>query len=541
MKHRVSLVILLCISGRILAADILNDSILQHLDAVVAQRQTYIDKKEQRINQTKELTKVATGETLFRIYANLFEEYNGFNTDSALRYSQLMQEEAKEMHNTALLQQADICYARCLAINGIYELAKEILIPMESELCAENKANYYKVCSSMYIWEADFTTLQDEKQVAWDHIPALRDSTIRYEPNAIWRTHEQALLIGGSYPQGGISLLLPVLDSLGTENDYLRFVTNSLGSFYNSIGQTDSALYYYGMSAIADLENGITEYVSLREVALLLLKKGDVERALQYMKCCIEDAAFCKARLRTIEMAGDMPIIIEAYRKETRAHQQWLHFWMISLVILLLLILVILFVVFLMARRLARAKKASDEAREQLHENNQRLEQALQELNESNSSLIESNRIKETYVLQYMRECSETFGILEQYHQDLLHIAMRENYKKLQDAVKSSDFIEQNEREFYLHFDETFLSLFPNFVEDLNSLLRPEEQFALPQGKRLSTELRIIALIRLGVVDSEEIARFLRLSTKTVYNYRTAVRNRAAGKRDELRMGQFTI
>ncbi len=106
--------------------------------------------------------------------------------------------------------------------------------------------------------------------------------------------------------------------------------------------------------------------------------------------------------------------------------------------------------------------------------------------------------------------------------------------KTLFQLVKSTEVIDRTLREFYRHFDETFLSLFPHFVEDFNTLLRPNEQFPLPQQGHLSTELRIFALIRLGITDSEDIAHFLRLSVKTVYNYRTQTRNRALGDRDQL-------
>ena len=130
-----------------------------------------------------------------------------------------------------------------------------------------------------------------------------------------------------------------------------------------------------------------------------------------------------------------------------------------------------------------------------------------------------------------MKECSDTIEKLGLYHKQLLRIALSSNYEALLAAVKSTDFIDENLRTFYAHFDETFLSLFPHFVEDFNLLLRPDAQFPIPSGGKLSTELRIYALIRLGISDSDDIARFLRLSSKTVYNYRAAVRNRATDSR----------
>lgn len=510
------------------------DPALLTLDQVVAERDVYIVQKEAKIERLKELTQVATDTMRYNLLNELFEEYNGFNTDSALYISRLMLREANELQDSVRYQRALIFEARCMAINGIYEGAKASLIPMESELFDANKAEYYKVCSSMYIWEAEFTTIPEQRQEAWDHIPALRDSTILYEKSDLWKVHEEALLIGGSYPEGGISLLLPVMDSLSADDENIRYIANSLGSFYHSLHRQDSALHFFTLSAICDLRLGVREHASLREVALLLFEQGDIQRAFEYMKCCIKDAELCKARLRTIEMAGDMSVIVDAYQHETDAHQRQSFLMMAILLLSLLTISLAMIYSAVLTRRIRRAKEASDEAREYLREANSRLEDALKSLRESNLSLQESNRIRDTYVLQYMRECSEAFGKLETYRQQLLHVANHDTYKQLQEAIRSSDFIDRNTRDFYLHFDETFLSLFPTFVEDFNALLEPEQRFPIPEGHRLTTELRVFALIRLGVSDSEQIARFLRLSTKTIFNYRAKARSRALNDRTAL-------
>lgn len=533
MRYVFSVLLAVCCSVTTWASSRV-DSLLLHLDQTVQNRQTYIDLKENHILHQRELAAIAEGTKRYDLLASLFELYNGFNTDSAIHYSALMHQQAARLNDVPRRQYADICMARCLAINGMYERAKEILLPMEPELYPENKAFFYKVCSSMYVWEAEFTTIAAEKQVAWSHIPALRDSTIRYELNPVWRVHEEALLIGGNYPHGGIALLRPILDTLAFESPFTRFLANSLGSFYNATSQTDSALCFFALSAISDLENGITEHASLREVALLLFRQGDVNRAFRYMQCCIADAEFCKARLRTIEMAGDMPFIIEAYRRDQLEHQDFLQLSFVVLAAFLVVITALLAYSFRTTRKLRKEKAKSDEARDRLAHLNSQLSALNEQLSTTVQSLRQSNRIRDTYVLQYMRECSEAFGKLEQYHQQLLRVATHENYQRLLGAVRSSDFIEENTRLFYQHFDETFLSLFPNFVEQFNELLRPDCRFPLPENRHLSTELRIFALIRLGVTDSDEIARFLRYSTKTVYNYRTAVRNRALGDRNGL-------
>ena len=182
-------------------------------------------------------------------------------------------------------------------------------------------------------------------------------------------------------------------------------------------------------------------------------------------------------------------------------------------------------------RRLRRARQRELAYHDDLRRSKMEVEQALRQVRQINSQLKESNQIKETYVTQYMKQYSAGIAKIEAYRLSLQKTALSSNYGKLLETIKDT---REELDEFYRSFDETFLSLFPTFKADFNALLRPEEQ--LPEGDagRLSTELRIFALIRLGFTDSEEIANFLRYSVKTIYNYRTKMRNKALGDRNQL-------
>ena len=133
-----------------------------------------------------------------------------------------------------------------------------------------------------------------------------------------------------------------------------------------------------------------------------------------------------------------------------------------------------------------------------------------------------------------MDQCSTYIEKLDAYRRHLGKLAAAGKVQELYKDLKSSKQVEQELKEFYANFDDTFLQLFPTFVEDFNSLLLPDERITPKSGERMSTELRIFALIRLGITDSVKIAQFLRYSVTTIYNYRTRVRNKAAGNRDEL-------
>ena len=83
---------------------------------------------------------------------------------------------------------------------------------------------------------------------------------------------------------------------------------------------------------------------------------------------------------------------------------------------------------------------------------------------------------------------------------------------------------------FYEMFDNAFLQLYPRFVEEFNELLKPGSRIELKKGERLNTELRIFALIRLGINDSSRIASLLRYSVNTIYNYRARIKTIGAMK-----------
>jgi len=172
-------------------------------------------------------------------------------------------------------------------------------------------------------------------------------------------------------------------------------------------------------------------------------------------------------------------------------------------------------------------------ANDQLSILNTELSKINSEIKDTNRTLSESNLIKEEYIGRYMDQCSEYIDKLDNYHRSLNKTASSGKVEDLFQAIKSKQFIEDELKEFYTNFDITFLQLFPGFVEEFKKLLIDDEYLQLKHGQLLNTELRIYALIRLGISDSVKISHFLRCSLSTIYNYRTKIRNKAVGQRDE--------
>lgn len=508
-----------------------HDPILDKLDRALAMSDTYLSEKAERIDHLRLIYNACeTADTRYRYAEQLYHEFNGFSADSALHYARLCYDYSRTSQQR---QRAGIYIAQNLAIQGQYASAFRILSPLYNELDSINLADYFRALNLTYVWQSQFSTITEEQEFARSQIPLMRSKILACTTDSVWIAQETALmLLEQGHTQSAIDLLEPILRSLPEGSDYIRYLANSLGSCYSRSGNEAMALHYFAISAISDIQLSVMEHASLREVALILFRRGDIERAYTYMNRCINDAKFCKARLRTIEMANDMPFIQSAYRASLQQKQRRLTYAAIALLIGLILMTISSFVAYKMMRQSRRSRRQAIEATRQLKKNNIQLRQALAQLQTTNDELTQSNRIRAAYVIQYMTECSQGIERADQYHKSLLRIALQGDWKKLFDAIKSNDFIDRSYRDFYQHFDETFLSLFPHFIDDLNELLQPDMRFQKSDKPVLNTELRILALIRLGITDTEDIARFLRHSVKTIYNYRTKNRGRAIGDRD---------
>lgn len=282
------------------------------------------------------------------------------------------------------------------------------------------------------------------------------------------------------------------------------------------------------------MKSAVREYISLRKLAVLLYQEGDIDRAYSYLKLCMDDAVFCNARLRILEILQIFPLINDTYQQKAEKQQEQMKWALISISLLSIFLLIAIFYVYKQMKRVAAARHEVINANKRLKELNEELHRYNLQLKEANHIIAENSYLKEEYIGRYMDQCSVYLEKMDNYRRSLGKIAATGKVDELYKNIKSSKFIEEELKEFYANFDNTFLQLFPTFVEDFNTLLAEGEQIYPKANERMSTELRIFALIRLGITDSVKIAQFLRYSVTTIYNYRTKVRNKAAGDRDQL-------
>ena len=329
-----------------------------------------------------------------------------------------------------------------------------------------------------------------------------------------------------------------MLESYLTENEYTihdrAICAYTLAYSYEKVGDTEKFKENLLISSIADLQASVREYISLRLLGVFLYKEGDIENAYEFLSISMDDARKCNARLRVLEINDIFPIVNEAYVRtiEEQKSRQRVMIVVISLLVVFLLLAVMW--VYRQKNKTVLAHQETKEVNNRLKLLNEELVEFNHKLTEANHSIAENSQIKEEYIAQFMDQCSLYIEKNDAYRKSLNKLLNAGKIDEIRKMLKSTDVMEEELKAFYRNFDSTFLKLFPTFVDDFNELLAPGERIVLKKEGQLNTELRIFALIRLGITDSVKIAQFLRYSVTTIYNYRTKTRNKALGDRGQL-------
>lgn len=521
------------------------DSLLLKLDQAIKERPIYMEQKELKLVELKrQLHRQIPDEERFAILGTLLDEYRSFNTDSALHMAEEREQIAIRLGNREYIDNARMNKADVLGMTGMYKEVMDLMRNIHIDrLPVDIHPYYYHIYRTVYGLMADYAVTAYEKKLYTELTDKYRDSLLLVnKDNLLIHTLIQSdqYNVRNEYDKA-IRLLT---DYLALQKDYehdVAICAYTLSESYRLKGDKEKEKEYLIVSAMADMKTAVREYISLRKLAVLLYQEGDIERAYSYVKICMEDAAACNARLRKLEILEIFPIINDAYLQKTEKQQEQMKWALVSISLLSLFLLLAIFYVYKQMKKVAAARREVIDANKRLKELNDELHLSNAQLKEANHSIAENSYLKEEYIGRYMDQCSVYLEKMDNYRRSLGKIAATGNVEELYKNIKSSKFIEGELKEFYTNFDNTFLQLFPTFVEDFNTLLADDEQISLKAGERMNTELRIFALIRLGITDSVKIAQFLRYSVTTIYNYRTKVRNKAAGDRDLLEQEVMTI
>ena len=479
------------------------------LDEALEHSAQYISAHERRLSREKARLRAARAprQQLDLCY-QIYKDYTAFQTDSAIAYLDRCIALSKTLGNTAFAQSCLALKATQFSIAGYYPEALTTLDQVNRrELDPTGWQNYYYALNHVYGEMGSYTS---DKQLNKDYFrkaDAYRDSIFMVFPasgeTALRKREEQCSSHKDFVRALRYNDLRLKLAPAGSHTfaivAYFRYVELS------GMGRKDEALYWLTESALADIHNAVTDQASLWSLAHMLDKAGDIDRSHRYIDHAWQFADLFGARTRSWQISPILRNIDTNFQKKEAENNRQL----VLLAVLATLLSVVLFIslAYLMRQR--------------------------QRLAEANRQLDESSRVKEAYIGRFLTTCSLYIDKLDKLRLSVNKLVKNRQFDKVLELTRTAGMKSKDMEALYEHFDEVFLNLFPSFVEQINALLRPDAQFVLSNPKRLTTPLRVFALIRLGMDDSTKIAECLHYSVNTIYNYRAKVRNGALGKRDE--------
>lgn len=529
-------------------------SLVAQLDSTLSSSGEYEKAKENRIEQLRKKGSTNLKEEE-RLWLNkmLYDEYSVYKADSAMSYADKNIEIARHMGRTNLEQEWLINKVFLLAAQGLLsEAEKEIKHINVDAIEAEDKYSYYETAIYLYTHLSQYIGHSNGMTEKYDSISNnLRQEALRYATPSHpgYYSLKASMLSSPNDPEWATVKykLHEAVDHSPLNNRTNAINAYTLAKMCEAEGDENGHISYLIKSAIADTRMCNRDIASMQELANIFYQQGDIDRGYAYINHCLKAALLYPNRVRVVNISAVLDKLQRAAELRSIEQEHKLGNSLIVVSVLsgiLVLVIILMFLQFLKLKnshkKLMESKSMLNERMKELSDTQQRLSNVNRELTDANEKLrqgneklIESNYVKEEYVGYVFSICSSYLTKMEELRKSIgrkLKVGQIDDVK----ALLSSQQIEQNElKEFYHRFDTTFLHIYPQFVEDFNALLRPDERIILKKGELLNTELRIYALVRLGINDSVKISEFLHMSPQTVYNNRLKVRNKAAVPKDE--------
>ena len=509
----------------------------QKLDNLLEQRKALIDNKNKDINRLKK--NLTTSEnTLKRLqtYEQLFEEYYVFQFDSAMTYLNKGIKLAKETQNTYYYNSNTISKAELLSIGGLYsEAIHEIEQVHTTGLDKAQHFEYYFSLFRIHTYWADFcndkTYTPTHRLKAQEYLkkamPFCDETAKTYE----YYLGEYAVFVLNN-PQAARTHYVKAINQLPQNSRFYAMSCFALSGSYGNEGNTEKQEEFLLLSSIADIENCTMENFALQNLAMYIFEhnKDELDLAQQYIQTALEDAHFYNNRLRIIEISSKLPVIVSSYQQTLNQRNKVQMTAIIAISLLLLFLLSAVFYIVKQTKRLSLQQQELQKNNNQLSELNRQQKELNTQLHDLNALLVDTNRKRERLAKLYIDLCAKYIARLKK-QQTLVKRKIKANQiTELLSQLSSERLSEEDAATFLSRFDKAFLDLYPDFTEELNSLLLPEGQIQNKSTDELTTEQRIMALIRLGVKESAEIADLLFYSPQTIYNYRSVLKGKAINK-----------
>lgn len=461
---------------------------------------SYQESKEQAIASKKAQARAAEASSDDDLYfwklSEIRDEYAFYQIDSAMAYSLKSLEVAKKIERLDYLTIAQMHVVEEYIHQGMYIEAKNLLDGLHSSDIPESvKESYYYQYNALYEALGDYTENLDLKFEYRKKEYAYKDSVITVSPDNVFIL--SALLSASKQNERVLQVLMDNFNSLDADDRNIGPIAYAISLYYKGNGMRQEEKKYLLISAESDAKCCVKEYLSLRRLSEILYEEGEYSRAHRYIVRCMDDAMASGSRLRVVQISKILPILENGYQKKLSSQLM-----IVSISGAIILLLLVFLAILL----------------NQLHHQKIKIDKA-------NRILSEAGAIKNVYIFNLLMEGVKRIDTLDRYRKQIKRKALENDRAELLRDLKSTDIIDEQWRLFYQSFDSTFLEIFPTFIEEVNKMMIPGNEFEV--GTTLGAELRILALIRLGVEETDRIASVLNYSRSTVYSYRSRIRLRA--------------
>ncbi len=516
------------------------DEVLSELDRTIAQSELYRSIREENIGHLRQISQSIPDGTIqrYNINAMLADAYSAYQLDSTLSYLTANLAIAHSINDRHRIDESNLRLAFIYTTSGYYIEASTIF-----ENLIDTTSLNDELLGKYYIMRARF---------ARENTQYTRNAQLRNASAAQNRYYTDRII--EHYPVGSEEYLRALYDRYFSLRDFEHAdsITDILLSREQSSshryaiysymksetmlerGDNQMGMYYLAHSAIADVQSSIRDNASLALLSNILFHEGNnLDRAFAYIQIASNDARFYNARLRPWQIAAILPAIETAYTNQQQQQMRTILWMTVGISLLLIITGLIAVIEIRQKRRIEQMQQKLQQASLRMEEYIRRLSDINNHQAELNAEIREANAIKEEYIGLFLGICSDYIDKMKEYQRTIRKKLASGSAEKVYKELGSSELIDAYIEEFYTTFDNAFLRLYPNFVQEFNSLLNEDARINLKEGKPLTTELRIFALIRLGINDSSKIAGLLRYSVNTIYNYRAKVKNNACVSRED--------
>lgn len=514
------------------------DSIKDNLNLEILKKPEYDARKLQRIETIKSLFGKAKegSEDWYKLNATVGVEYEKYCYDSALFYLERNLEYAKNNKNSTVENESLLLIGYNLMNVGHSKEAEDILNQIDTAfLSASQRIKYIDVERRLYELSGYYASLSHswwQYKVVYNEYKEQLAQFLAKDNSILLEIEEKDLLDDRKLEEG-LQVNSERLKRVNIGDTEYSLITFQRSLIYELMGNEGERKKYLMLSATSDIRSSNKDNASLVTLAKILYEEGEIEEAYFYIQSAYEDALQFNSDLRFHEIAKILSPIAKSYQElaDTQKRRLQKNFYLISALVIVLILAGLIVVIQLL--KLNKAKDKLKESLVQLSVSNEELKQLYAKKEMLNKRLADSNIVKEHYIGSFLNIQASYIDKLDKYQKMVRKMLLGKKHDKLLEQINTGQFVDAEIKGFYKTFDEAFLSIYPNFIAEFNKLINEDEQIEIPKGELMTTEIRIFALIRLGIVDSSTIAKVLRYSVNTIYNYRVKLKNKSKGDRDE--------